>query len=59
MKKFEQLVIKLVVIQAIALLLFQIIFHHANVFPELKRLTMYEGVSNENFTRVMETLKLP
>ncbi|MET3696135.1 hypothetical protein SAMN05877753_102332 [Bacillus oleivorans] len=59
MKRGEGILIKLIIIQAIALLFFQIIFHYSDAFPELKRLTMYEGVSKDNFTKVIETFKLP
>lgn len=59
MKRGEGIIIKLVIIQAIALLFFQFVFHYSNAFPELKRLTMYEGVHNQNYTKIIETFKLP
>ncbi|GAA0347312.1 hypothetical protein GCM10008967_42110 [Bacillus carboniphilus] len=59
MKRGERIIIKLVIIQAIALLFFQIVFHYADIFPELKRLTMYEGVNSQNYTKIIETFKIP
>ncbi|MCU9613724.1 YpfB family protein [Caldibacillus lycopersici] len=59
MKRIERIIIKLVVIQAIFLFLCQIIFHHLNTFPELKDLTQYEGVNEENFSKVLETINSP
>ncbi|MCM3477136.1 YpfB family protein [Caldibacillus thermoamylovorans] len=50
---------KLVIIHAIFLILCQLLFHHFNAFPELKELTQYEGVTKENFSKVLETFHSP
>jgi Family of unknown function (DUF5359) len=57
MKRFENILIKLVIIQFIFLLSSQIIFHHFNAFPELKVITQYEGVNENNFTKIIETFQ--
>lgn len=59
MKQVERIIMKLVVIQGIFLILCQLFFHHFNAFPELKELTQYEGVSSDNFSKVLETFLLP
>lgn len=56
MKNLERILIKLIIVQFVFLIVTQIIFHHLNVFPELKEITQYEGVNNGQFTEVLETL---
>ncbi|WP_442594579.1 YpfB family protein [Neobacillus sp. D3-1R] len=56
MNKFERILIKLILVQFIFLILSQIVFHSFNAFPELKEITRYEGVSNSNYTDILETL---
>lgn len=56
MKRFERILIKLILVQFIFLIMSQIVFHSFNAFPELKEITQYEGVSNSNYTEVLETL---
>ncbi|HYK73300.1 MAG TPA: YpfB family protein, partial [Pseudoneobacillus sp.] len=50
MKRFERILIKLILVQFIFLIMSQIVFHSFNAFPELKEITQYEGVSNSNYT---------
>lgn len=59
MKRVEQIIIKLVFIQGIFLLLSQIFLHHYNFFPEWRELIQYEGVGADNFTKILETFKIP
>ncbi|WP_080845433.1 YpfB family protein [Cytobacillus gottheilii] len=55
MKTFERILIKLIAVQFLFLLCSQLFFHKWNVFPELKQLTQYEGVTDQNFTELLET----
>ncbi|UII54656.1 YpfB family protein [Cytobacillus spongiae] len=55
MMRIERLLIKLVAIQLLFLLATQIFFHKMNVVPELKQITQYEGVTESNFTKLLET----
>lgn len=57
MKFIERILIKVIVIQFLFLLSAQLFFHQLNIFPELKQLTQYEGVSDNNFTEFLETFK--
>ncbi|EIJ78702.1 hypothetical protein PB1_14129 [Bacillus methanolicus PB1] len=57
MKTFERILMKVIVIQLICLLLVQLFFHKLNIFPELKQITQYEGVSENNFTQILETFQ--
>lgn len=54
MKTIERIIIKIVVIQFLFLVLAQLFFHHWNAFPELKEITEYEGVSENNFSELLE-----
>lgn len=56
MKNIERILIKLVIIQFVFLIVAQILFHNLNVFPELKEITQYEGVNNNQYSDVLETL---
>lgn len=56
MKNFERILIKLVIVQFVFLIVTQIFFHNLNVFPELKEITQYEGVNNNQYSDVLETL---
>jgi hypothetical protein len=56
MKRLERILIKLIIVQFVFLILAQIFFHNLNVFPELKEITQYEGVNNNQFTEILETL---
>ncbi|WP_147533806.1 YpfB family protein [Bacillus marasmi] len=55
MKTVERILIKLIVIQFVFLLLSQFIFHKFEVLPELHQLARYEGVSEDNFSEILET----
>ncbi|RFU65557.1 DUF5359 family protein [Peribacillus glennii] len=55
MKTIERMIIKLIIIQAISLLAFQILFHREDSFLELKRLAEYEGVTKNNYMKIIET----
>lgn len=57
MKSIERILIKIVVIQFSFLLITQLFFHKWNAFPELKELSQYEGVTENNFTQLLETFK--
>ncbi len=55
MDHIERILKKLVIIQAIFLILCQIFYHHFDLFPEFKTLTQYEGVNGNSFTKILET----
>ncbi|MEO2074271.1 MAG: YpfB family protein [Bacillus sp. (in: firmicutes)] len=57
MKKVEQLLMKVVIIQFIFLFLSQLIFHQMDIFPEIKQLTKYEGVNENTFTDILQTFQ--
>ncbi|MCU9593723.1 YpfB family protein [Caldibacillus thermolactis] len=59
MKRVEQIIIKLIIIQGFFLLLSQILLHHYNLFPEWRELILYEGVGGDNFTKIVETFNIP
>jgi len=54
-KSAERIIIKIVIIQFLFLIFTQIFFHKLNIFPELKELSQYEGVTKDNFTQLLET----
>lgn len=55
MKSFERILIKIIIVQLIFLFLSQLVLHKYHIFPELKQLTQYEGVTENNFSEVIET----
>ncbi|MBP2240699.1 hypothetical protein J2Z40_001258 [Cytobacillus eiseniae] len=55
MKTFERILLKIVIIQCLFLIITQIFFHKLNAFPELNQLIQYEGVTDNNFTELLET----
>ena len=55
MKSIERILMKVVIVHFLFLIFTQIFFHKLNAFPELKELSQYEGVSNDNFTQLLET----
>ena len=57
MKSIERILLKIVIIQFLFLFITQIFFHKFNIFPELKQLTQYEGVTDNNFTEFLETFR--
>ncbi|MBS4191054.1 YpfB family protein [Bacillus sp. FJAT-49705] len=57
MKAIERIIIKIIMIQFLFLIITQLFFHKLNIFPELKQLTQYEGVTDNNFTEFLETFR--
>lgn len=57
MKTFERILIKIVIVQFIFLVLSQVVLHKFNVLPELSQLRQYEGVTENNFSQILETFK--
>ncbi|MBU8879116.1 YpfB family protein [Bacillus sp. FJAT-29790] len=57
MKTFERILLKIVIVQFLFLVITQLFFHKLNVFPELKQLSQYEGVTDNNFTELLETFR--
>lgn len=55
MKTLERIMIKLIVIQLIFLLVGQTI-QKLDIFPGLQQLSQYEGVTESNFTKILETI---
>lgn len=55
MKSIERILMKLIIIQFIILFLSQVFLHSFNLFPELKEITQYEGVTDNNFSKLLET----
>ncbi|WP_210365539.1 YpfB family protein [Bacillus sp. REN3] len=56
MKTFERILLKVIIVQFVFLLAAQVFFHEFNSFPELKQITEYEGVTDNNHSEVLETL---
>jgi hypothetical protein len=57
MKTFERILIKIVIIQFIFLVIAQVFFHEINAFPELKQITQYEGVTDNNHSDVLNSIR--
>ncbi|MED4204233.1 YpfB family protein [Neobacillus mesonae] len=57
MKKIERLLIKLIIVQFIFLLVTQFFFHQLDLLPEVKELAKYEGVNENTFTDILQTIK--
>jgi hypothetical protein len=55
MKKVERVLIKMAVIQLVFLLLSQFIIHQLDTFPQLKQIAIYEGVTKNTLTYIVET----
>lgn len=55
MKTIERIMIKLAITQFLFLVLAQVVFHHFDLLPELKEITQYEGVTENNFSEFLET----
>ncbi|WP_348981242.1 YpfB family protein [Bacillus sp. DNRA2] len=55
LKTVERILIKIIVIQFVSMLLSQFVFHKFEIFPELHQLARYEGVSEDNFSEILET----
>ncbi|MBT2677693.1 YpfB family protein [Bacillus sp. ISL-35] len=56
MKTFERILIKIAIIQFIFLIIAQIFFHKLDAFPELKQITQYEGVTDNNHSEVLNSI---
>jgi hypothetical protein len=54
MKIVERVLIKIIIIQFIFLLLSQVIFHQMDAFPQIKQITLYEGVNKNTYTELLE-----
>ncbi|RSD26480.1 YpfB family protein [Mesobacillus subterraneus] len=57
MKTFERILIKIAIIQFVFLIIAQLFFHQFNAFPELKQITQYEGVTDNNHSEVLNTIR--
>lgn len=57
MKRVEQILIKIIIIQFIFLFLSQLFFQQWDVFPEIKQLTKYEGVNKNSTTEFLQTFR--
>lgn len=57
MKTFERILIKIVIIQFVFLVIAQVFFHEFNPFPELKQITQYEGVTDNNHSEVLNSIR--
>lgn len=57
MKTFERILIKIAIIQFIFLVIAQVFFHEFNAFPELKQITQYEGVTDNNHSEVLQSIR--
>ncbi|HZH61537.1 MAG TPA: YpfB family protein [Metabacillus sp.] len=55
MERIERILIKLIVIQFIALVCSQLLIQNANVQPYLSRVVQYEGVNKITITEWLET----
>jgi hypothetical protein len=56
MKSFERILIKIAIIQFVFLIIAQLFFHEFNAFPELKQITQYEGVTDNNHSEVLKSI---
>lgn len=57
MKTFERILIKIAIIQFVFLVIAQVFFHEINAFPELKQITQYEGVTDNNHSEVLNSIR--
>jgi hypothetical protein len=57
MKAIERILIKIIIIQFIILVFSQFVFHKLQAFPELNQLMRYEGVTEDNFSQILETFQ--
>jgi hypothetical protein len=55
MKRFERILIKLIVIQFVALVCAQLLIQHSTIQPYLSRVVQYEGVNKITITEWLET----
>lgn len=57
MKRFEEILLKLVVIQLFFLLIAQILLLYSPFSPFLTKVIEYEGVNKSEQTKIVETFK--
>lgn len=57
MKRFENILIKLVVVQFIFLILAQLLLMNSSISPYLTRMIDYEGVAKHNYTKILEVFE--
>ncbi|MBS4173294.1 DUF5359 family protein [Bacillus sp. FJAT-49736] len=57
MKTIERLIIKIAILHFLLLIFFQFIFQNFQLIKDLQRITVYEGVNNQNETPIMDTWK--
>ncbi|MGE7905653.1 YpfB family protein [Peribacillus sp. NPDC094092] len=55
MKTFERLLIKVIIIQLACLFLFQFLLGREDQIFDLTKLSRYEGVTSNNYTKIIET----
>lgn len=57
MKTVERIILKIIIIQAVFLILIQayLRFEHHNI--QLSKLSHYEGVNSNNYTKIIETFE--
>ncbi|MFD6440764.1 YpfB family protein [Peribacillus sp. NPDC060186] len=55
MKTFERLLIKVIIIQLVCLFFFQFLLSREDNIFELTKLSRYEGVNSNNYTKIIET----
>ena len=56
MEAVERIIKKMIIIQVVFLLFFQLFFHRDDTFHKWKTLVQYEGVLKENYSSIVETL---
>lgn len=57
MKTIERIIIKIILFQFVCLFLVQLLLSFDTQFFHLTKLAQYEGVSNNNYTKVVETFE--
>ncbi|PJN89987.1 YpfB family protein [Bacillus sp. mrc49] len=55
MKTFERILIKVILIQLACLFLFQFLLSREDQIFDLTKLSRYEGVTSNNYTKIIET----
>ncbi|MFY0782010.1 YpfB family protein [Peribacillus simplex] len=55
MKTFERLLIKVIIIQLVCLFFFQFLLSREDQIFDLTKLSRYEGVTSNNYTKIIET----
>ncbi|MFJ7754150.1 YpfB family protein [Peribacillus muralis] len=55
MKTFERILIKVIIIQLVCLFLFQFLLSREDQIFDFTKLSKYEGVTSNNYTKIIET----